>query len=251
VHDRVRIGAGTVLSSFVTVLNFVEIGADCRMAQHVVLGGEPQDHGFKGEESWVRIGRGVLLRENVTVNRSTGEGSCTVVGDESFLMEGVHIGHNSVVGKHVTMANKVGLSGFSFVGDGAVMGGMSGIHQFVRVGAYCMIGGLSKIVKDIPPYLMADGHPASIYSLNKVGMRRAGFDASARAEVRGIYDELFRSGLPFRQALENLSLDCAFAEEIRSFCRESKRGVSLWTRHHEKKADDASTVSGGEGHEGD
>lgn len=236
VNDKVRIASGTVLSAFVTVLDFVEIGANCRLEQHVVLGGEPQDHGFKGEESWVRIGDSVTLREHVTVHRATGEGACTIVGDESLLMEGVHVGHNAFVGKRVTMANKVGLSGFSSVGDGAVMGGMSGVHQFVRVGALCMIGGLSKIVKDIPPYLMADGHPADIYGLNKVGMRRAGFDASARAAVRALYEELFRGGLPFRKAVERLSASEAggnpAAGEILSFCGESRRGVALWTKGH-------------------
>jgi len=242
VHDRVRIGAGTVLSAFVTVLDFVETGKNCRFEQHVVLGGEPQDHAFNGEESWVRIGDSVTLRENVTVHRATGEGACTVVGDESLLMEGVHVGHNAVVGKRATLANKVGLSGFSSVGDGAVMGGMSGIHQFVRVGALCMIGGLSKIVKDIPPYLMADGHPADIYGLNKVGMRRAGFDASARSAVRSLYEELFRGGLPFRQAVERLAAsgkgDDPAVGEILSFCGESKRGVALWTKGHASRGKD-------------
>ena len=234
IGDHVRIGAGTVLSSSVTLLDFVEIGRECRIFQNSVIGGEPQDHGFKGEESWVRVGDRVLIRENVTINRPSGEGALTSVGDGCFLMEGVHIAHNVTVGKNVTMANKAGLAGFVSVGDGAVLGGMSGIHQFVRVGKLCMIGGLSKIVKDIPPFLMADGHPAVIFGLNKVGMRRAGYDSSARTRIRAIYEELFRGGLPFRQALQRLESSGAdlsgYAGEILSFCRETRRGVALWTR---------------------
>jgi UDP-N-acetylglucosamine acyltransferase len=246
VHDHVKIGPGTVLSSFVTILDYVEIGANCRVAQNAVLGGEPQDHGFRGEESWVRIGSDVIIRENVTIHRSTGEGTSTVVGDGCFIMEGVHLGHNVVIGRNVTMANKVGMAGFSSVGDGAVLGGMAGVHQFVRVGKLCMIGGLSKIVKDVPPFLMADGHPAEIFSLNKVGMRRAGYDAPARAAVKSFYDGLFGSGLPFRASLEVLASSEAgqseAAREIIDFCTASKRGVALWHRRQRSER------SGEDGH---
>ena len=234
VAGRVKIGRGTLLHSFVTLLDYVEIGTGCSLHQHAVLGGEPQDHAFKGEESWVRVGNSVIIRENVTVHRSTGEGTSTIVGDGSFLMEGVHLGHNVTVGKNVTLANKVGLAGFSSVGDGAVLGGMAGIHQFVRVGKLCMIGGLSKIVKDIPPFLLADGHPAQIYGLNTVGMRRAGFSGPQRSEVRAVYRELFRSGFPFRQQVEKLAAAGEGANgavrDILDFCSRSRRGVALWTR---------------------
>ena len=242
VRDCVKIGAGTVLSSFVTVLDYVEIGANCRIAQHVVLGGEPQDLSFRGEESWVRIGDSVILRENVTIHRATGSCESTLVGDGAFLMEGVHIGHNAVVGSRVTMANKSALSGFSSVGDDAVIGGMAGLHQFVRVGALCMIGGLSKVVKDVPPYLMADGRPAIIYGLNRVGMRRAGMDSSSRAMVQSMYDELFRGGLPLRAALERLESsergETPEGREILSFCSPSKRGVAMWTKGHSRRRGD-------------
>jgi UDP-N-acetylglucosamine acyltransferase len=242
VADRVRIGAGTVLSSFVTLLDFVEIGAACRLEQHVVLGGEPQDHSFRGEESWVRIGDSVTLRENVTVHRATGEYESTVVGDGAFLMEGVHIGHNASVGRRVTMANKSALSGFCSVGDDAVIGGMAGLHQFVRVGALCMIGGLTKVVKDVPPYLTADGRPAVIYGLNRIGMRRAGMDSASRDLVRSIYDELFRGGLPFRAALERLAVSdrggTPEARGILSFCGQSRRGMTIWTSGRSRRRED-------------
>ncbi|NLM71142.1 MAG: acyl-ACP--UDP-N-acetylglucosamine O-acyltransferase [Synergistaceae bacterium] len=234
VRDCVRIGAGTELSCFVTVLDYVEIGEKCRIEQHVVLGGEPQDLSFRGEESWVRIGNSVILREHVTIHRATGSCESTIVGDGSFLMEGVHIGHNAVVGKRVTMANKSALSGFSAIGDDAVIGGMAGLHQFVRVGALCMVGGLSKVVKDVPPYLTCDGRPATIYGLNRVGMKRAGMDSASRTLVKSIYDELFRGGLPLRAALERLAEsergDTPEAREILSFCAPSKRGVAPWTK---------------------
>lgn len=232
VADNVRIGAGTILRSSVKVLDFVEIGRECNIHENVVIGGDPQDTSFHDEETWVLIGDRNTLRENVTIHRSTGKGTSTRVGNDCFLMEGVHIGHNAVVGDRVTMANKVGLSGFSQVGDGTVLGGISGLHQFVKIGRYCMIGGLSKIVKDIPPFLLVDGHPGKIYNINRVGLKRAGFTTQQRKHIVDIYKFIYHGGLPLRSAVDEAEKEFSgsgIAMEIVEFMRNSKRGVEFWT----------------------
>ena len=230
ISGNVTIGEATKLAAFVRVRDYVEIGRNCTVAENAVLGGEPQDHDFKGEETWVRIGDGVIIRESVTIHRSTGAGTFTSVGDGCFLMEGVHVAHNVTIGRNVTVANKAGFAGHSSVGDGAVIGGMAGVHQFTRVGKLCMIGGLSKIVKDIPPFLMVDGHPAEIEALNVVGLKRSGYDREQRRSIKDAYHHLYRSGLPFRKAVDSLQSDDADAavRDIIDFVRESKRGVALW-----------------------
>jgi UDP-N-acetylglucosamine acyltransferase len=107
---------------------------------------------------------------------------------------------------------------------------MAGVHQFTRVGKLCMIGGLSKIVKDIPPFLMVDGHPAEIEALNVVGLKRSGYDREQRRSIKDAYHHLYRSGLPFRKAVESLQAGVADAavRDILDFVRESRRGVALW-----------------------
>ena len=230
ISGNVTIGEATKLAAFVRVRDYVEIGRNCTVAENAVLGGEPQDHDFKGEETWVRIGDGVIIRESVTIHRSTGAGTFTSVGDGCFLMEGVHVAHNVTIGRNVTVANKAGFAGHSSVGDGAVIGGMAGVHQFTRVGKLCMIGGLSKIVKDIPPFLMVDGHPAEIEALNVVGLKRSGYDREQRKSIKDAYHHLYHSGLPFRKAAETLKADAADAavRDILDFVLESRRGVALW-----------------------
>ncbi len=242
VGSRVRIGSGSVLAAYVTVLDFVEIGSGCRLFHHAVIGGEPQDHIFGGEETWVRIGDHVILREYVTVNRATGAGECTSIGDHCLVMEGVHLAHNTHLGKNVIVTNKVGLAGFASVDDGAVLGGMAGLHQFVRVGKLCMIGGLSKVVKDVPPFFMVDGNPLKAYGLNVVGMRRAGYGAQERRAVRSFYETLFYGDRPFREMVERYGARedrlSEVEREILAFCRESKRGVVRWSQgHHEKEGE--------------
>lgn len=231
IDDDVVIEEGTQLEAFVRVRDHVRIGRNCRLFEHVVVGGLPQDLDFRGERSWVFIENGVVLRENVTVHRASGEEKRTVVDEGAYLMEGTHVGHNVQVGRNCVIANKVGLAGYSSIGEGAVFGGLAGVHQFVRIGRCCMIGGLSKVVRDVPPFTLVDGHPAEIRNINVVGLRRRGFSQEERTLIKRIYRFLFRRGMSFRDALERLEEnfgDHELIREIREFAESGKRGITPW-----------------------
>jgi len=231
IEDEVFIGKNTVIGAYVRIFDFVQIGQDCRIYENTVIGGEPQDHSFRGERTKVVVGDRTIIREGVTIHRATGEGQSTVIGDDVFLMEGVHVGHNVRIGNHVIVANKSGLAGYCEVEDYANLGGMVGIHQFVKIGRLCMIGGLSKVVKDIPPFVLADGRPARIYGINKVGLQRAGFDLTLREHIKRIYRQLYHNGLPLRQAVEMMrrqGLGDPIVTEIASFFDRSRRGLVPW-----------------------
>ncbi len=235
VDEDVVIGDGTELSAYVRLRPRARVGKRCRLFEHGVVAGEPQDHSYRGEPNDVVIGDDVTLREFVTVNRPVGEGAVTVVGDHCLLMEGVHVAHNVRIGSHVVIANKVGLSGHVVVEDNVTLGGMAGVHQFVHIGRYCMVGGLSKIVKDLPPFVLADGRPARIYGLNRIGLRRNGFSASDRERLKAIYEALYQGGLPLREALDRLvalQQGDSFVEEIASFVASGSRGLAPWSRGH-------------------
>lgn len=221
------IGAGTVLEGYVCIKGGVRTGERCRFHEHDVIGGDPQDHDFKGEESFVIIGDDVTLRENITVNRATGEGCVTSIGSRCLIMESCHVAHNVRIGNDVTVTNKTGFSGHVAIDDFAVIGGMTGFHQFVRVGAYAMVGGMAKVIKDVPPYTMVDGHPAMIYGLNVVGLRRRGFSQDDRTKIKRIYREIRTSATGLAATLDAIDREHpgdAHAAAITSFFRESKRG---------------------------
>ncbi|MFP4481747.1 MAG: acyl-ACP--UDP-N-acetylglucosamine O-acyltransferase [Thermovirgaceae bacterium] len=231
IDDDVVLGEGSKLEAFVRVRDHVRIGKECHIFENVVLGGFPQDFDFRGERSWLFIEDGVILRENVTVHRASGEENQTVIGEKTYLMEGSHVGHNVSVGKNCVIANKVGLSGYSSVGEGTVMGGMAGVHQFVRVGRYCMIGGLSKVVRDVPPFTLVDGHPAKIRNINVVGLRRRGFSQEERSLIKRIYRFLFGKDMPLGEAIKGLDTvfgDGDLVREIREFAESGKRGITPW-----------------------
>ncbi|MDR1019267.1 MAG: acyl-ACP--UDP-N-acetylglucosamine O-acyltransferase [Synergistaceae bacterium] len=231
VEGGARIGDGTRLEAFVKIGGAVEIGRDCHIFENTVLGCPPQDHDFGGESSFVRIADGVVLRENVTIHRATGEGAETYVGEGTLLMEGCHLGHNVRIGAHCTVTNKVGISGHSQLGDNVVVGGLAGFHQFVRVGSYAMVGGMAKIIKDVPPYSMADGVPARVRGLNTIGLRRNGFSQEERTRIKNIYKLLYDRHMRRSEAIALLEKDFPgdrFALEIAAFARATKRGLTKW-----------------------
>ncbi len=233
VDGAVSIGARTSLKAFCRICDYTTIGEDCQVFENAVIGSIPQDHGFKDEISYVTIGNRTTIRESVTVHRASGEGEVTSVGNDCLIMEGVHLAHNVRLGNSVTISNKTGLAGYVTVGDGTVISGLAGFHQFVRIGRFCMVGGLSKNVQDIPPFTLVDGHPARIYNVNVIGLRRNGFTSEQRMTIRRVYKALYRSGKSLREAvhaaIEQYQGD-PLAEEILQFylSEDNRRGICPW-----------------------
>ena len=237
-----KIGNGTRLEAFVKIGGYVEIGMDCRIFENTVLGGPPQDHDFSGEISFVRIADGVILRENITIHRATGEGRETFVGAGTMLMEGCHLGHNVRIGANCTVTNKAGFSGHAELGDNVVVGGMAGLHQFVKVGSYAMIGGMAKIIKDIPPYSIADGVPARVHGINTIGLRRNGFTQEQRTRIRNIYRMLYDRHVTRSEAIALVEKNFAgddFAGEIISFVKSTRRGLTKWAERNPSRQGDS------------
>lgn len=235
------VGDGTVIEAFVHLTSWVEVGRNCHIFEHTVLGNPPQDHDFDGEKSYVRIADEVIIRENVTIHRATGEGQETSVGRGTMLMEGCHLGHNVRVGEFCNLTNKVGLSGHVQMGDYVVVGGFTGFHQFVRIGSYAMVGGMVRAVMDIPPYSLVAGNPASMTGLNTVGLRRHGFSAKQRTKIKEIYKSIFGGTRNLRDSLadaERTYRDDESASEIISFMRGTRRGVYHLSRRPVRREED-------------
>ena len=174
------------------------LGALNRVHEGAVLGGEPQDLSFRDQETGLLIGDRNVIREGVTIHRSTQEGGTTVVGSDCFLMAYVHVAHDNRIGDRAILANNVMLAGHVELGERAFLGGGAGVHQFCRVGRLAMVGGDAKVVQDCLPFVITDGHPARARGLNVVGLRRAGVAASQLRALEEAYRLLVRSGLPLR-----------------------------------------------------
>lgn len=219
IEGGTHIGANTVLEANVVLKRGATVGARCRIWPNVILGHEPQDMKFRGEESFLRIGDDNILREMVTIHRATGEGEATVIGNNNLLMAYVHIGHNCTVGNNTMISNSTGISGHVTIEDKVVIGGFGGIHQFVHIGKVAMIGGLSKVVQDVPPFCTCDGRPAKIHGLNIRGLRRNGVPPEQRNQVSAAFKLLYRSGLNTSQALERIHAEIPRSDTLDYFVR--------------------------------
>ncbi len=229
VGPDVTLHAGTKLMSHVVVDGWTEIGARCTVFPFASLGTITQDLKFKGEKTLVKIGSGTTIREYVTVNGATGEGTSTVVGENCHIMAYVHIAHNCVVGNQVIIANVGTLAGCVTIEDQAIIGGLSAVHQFCRVGRMAIVGGCSKVVQDIPPFMMADGHPAVVRGINTVGMKRKGISEESQKDIKQAFKILFKSGLNTSHAVQQIRREVKAGEEMDQFLRfveTSERGIS-------------------------
>jgi UDP-N-acetylglucosamine acyltransferase len=210
IGDQVKVGPETVLGAHVVLEGPTEIGARNQIFPGAAIGLEPQDLKYDGSKSHVKIGDGNRIREYVTVNRATGAGEATLIGNSNLLMAYVHVAHNCVIEDSVVIANAVALAGHVHIESRAVIGGVLGIHQFVHIGRLAMVGGMSRIDRDVPPYMLVEGNPARVRSLNLVGLKRAGIAEANQERVfqtlKKAFRILYRSGLPLNQVLEQLAL---------------------------------------------
>lgn len=233
-----KVGDGTRIYPNAVLQGYTTLGKNCQVSPGAVLGGFPQDVKFKEWPSYVHIGDNVLIRECVTVNRATGENEATVIGNGCMLMAYAHVAHNCVLGEEVILANSVQLGGHVEVGDYAFLGGIIAIHQFVKIGKLAIISGGSASRQDTPPFSMSDGRPSVLVGINKVGLKRRGYDLASRTRIKKAFQLLWFSGMNQKQALEAIRNEIEMDEavqELVSFVENSKRGIR---RPHEEMRND-------------
>jgi len=225
IENQVEIGPDCEIGAYAVIKRFTRIGARNRIFEHAVIGGEPQDVKFRGEDSYLEIGDDNLIREFCTFHRANGEGQATRIGSRNFFMVGVHVAHNCIIGDDNIFANEVALAGHIQIEDHVFLSNNVGAHQFVRMGRHAMIGGKSKIVQDVLPFFISDGNPARVRGVNSTGLRRAGFSEEERRALKAAYKLLFRSTTPIQDALRELEqFDDEHVAQLVNFIRGSKRG---------------------------
>lgn len=233
IGPHVRVGPGAVIGPHAVLEGWTTLGARCRVATGAVVGAMSQDRKHHGQQSALAIGDDNTIREYATLNCGTAEGSSTRIGHGNLIMAYAHIAHDCVVGDRCVIANAGTLAGHVTLEDQVIVGGLAAIHQFVRVGRLAIIGGCSKVVQDVAPYALCDGHPARIYGLNVVGLRRAGLSGPVRRQLQQAFRLLFQQGLPLPAALAQVQALDGGSPELRhlgAFLRGSSRGVTRGRR---------------------
>lgn len=175
IESGVEMGADCQLGAHAVIQSYVKMGDGNILHPHAVLGGLPQDVGFKPETvSWLSIGDNNVFREGFTAHRATKENGETRIGSGCYFMNNSHVAHDCSIGNKTIFANNVAIGGHVEVGHHVFMGGAVVAHQFCRIGSYAIVQGTTGLNMDVIPYMLIGGRPARHYKLNTVGLRRAG-----------------------------------------------------------------------------
>jgi UDP-N-acetylglucosamine acyltransferase len=234
VRAGVRIGDGTSIGPHCVVEGRTTIGRDNRIFQFSSIGAAPQDKKYAGEPTELVIGDRNTIREYCSFNIGTvQDAGVTRIGSDNWIMAYVHVAHDCHVGDNTIIASFSGLAGHVHLGDWAIVGGQSGLHQFVRMGAHAMTGFQSHVSRDVPPFMMADGHPLAVRGFNSEGLRRRGYSAERIANIKQMHRLLYRSGLTAeeaRQRIVALAADLPDARDdvhlMAEFLASAQRGIA-------------------------
>ena len=228
-HDGVIVGQGAIIGPEVIIGSGTSVGPNSivdgktilgknnKIFPNVFLGLEPQDLKYKGANTELIIGDNNTFRECVTINKATDEGEKTIIGNNNLMMAYSHIGHNCEVGDNVILSNSVQVAGHVIIEDCAIIGGCLGIHQFVQIGYLSMIGGMTRVVRDVPPFCLAEGSPGRLRGLNKVGIKRSGLIEKNNLDFKLLLKTwllLFKSDYVISEAVEvAMSQELDFSSE--------------------------------------
>jgi UDP-N-acetylglucosamine acyltransferase len=205
VGAHVVLGAGTRLANNVTVIGHTTLGEDNILFPNVVIGADPQDISYKGDPTRIEIGHHNYFREGVTVNRATTkETGLTKIGNHNYFMANCHVAHDCVIGDHVILANGALLGGHTHVHNRAIISGNVGVHHWVTIGDSSFIGGMSRIVHDVPPYMLVEGHPSIVRCVNIVGLKRQGFTSEEISSLSESHRLIYRAKMGLEHAREIL-----------------------------------------------
>ncbi|MBT7377624.1 MAG: acyl-ACP--UDP-N-acetylglucosamine O-acyltransferase [Candidatus Marinimicrobia bacterium] len=228
IEDDVVIGDGTEIKSSAVIKSGARIGKECRIFQSTVVSEIPQDLKFEGESTLIEIGDRTTVREFCTLNRGTSDLGKSSIGSDCLLMAYVHVAHDCVVGDKTILANGVQLAGHVSIGYHVTIGGMTPVHQFCNVGDHAFVGGGYRVVQDVPPYILATGEPLKFAGVNNVGLRRRGFSAESRMNIKRAYKNIFYSDMNISQAIESIKSDIDQIKEVKTildFVENSSRGL--------------------------
>lgn len=224
VGPGVRIGDRTRIGPQVVIEGVTRIGADNIIVGQASLGGSPQDLSYKGERTRLEIGDNNTIREFVTINRGTVKGGgVTKVADNCLFMACCHVAHDCDLRENVILGNNVLLAGHVLVERQANISGAAAAHHFVTIGSYAYVGGMTRMVQDVPPFMIVEGHEGRVRGVNLIGLQRGGYEEADIEPLRVMFKRIFRSGEPRRRVLEKLRKEVHDSDLVRHLIQSMTR----------------------------
>jgi len=238
IGPKVSIGPGTKLIQSVTVAGRTTIGSRNVIHPFCVIGGDPQDLKYKGEDSTTQIGDENTIREGVTINKGTlVGGGQTVIGNRNMLMALAHVAHDCLIEDNCILANACLLAGHVRVESFAILSGWVVVHHFATIGQSAFIGGATRVNQDAPPYMILQGMQGEVRGINTIGIKRRGFKPEVINCLKEAHRIIWRSQLPKPEALAEVEKLGGQHPEVRTlieFLRASDLGHLGRRREHRR-----------------
>lgn len=219
IEDDVVIGDNCIIYPYVSIMNGTRMGSDNKVFQNTVLGAEPQDFNYRGEASQLIIGNGNIIRENVVINRATFSDGQTVIGDKNFLMEGVHVSHDTKIGRANVFGYGTKIAGDCIIGDRVIFSSGVIANPGARVGDAAMIQSGTRFSKDIPPFIVATDNPVRFGGVNKTILRNYSVDEKEIAHIANAYRLVFHGQTSLFDAIQQIKDQVPDSEMIQNVIR--------------------------------
>lgn len=207
IEDDVEIGSNCVIRPHVSILKGARIGRDNVFYEGCVIAADPQDFRWKGEKSYVVIGNGNVIREQVIINRSIKEGGETRLGDFNNIMAQTHIGHDTVMTNHCTLGNGCLVAGNVRLSHCAILSSGVIVHEGCNIGAWALIKGGARVTGNVPPYVIMAHNPISYFGVNAYLLKRGKKSDDVIDDIAKCYRHLYQSGTSVFNAVTRIKED--------------------------------------------
>lgn len=226
IEANVEIGDGCEIKPYASIISGTRMGKNNKVYQGAIIGADPQDFRWKGEDTFCVIGDNNVIREQVIINRSIREGQATTIGNDSFIMAETHIGHDCLIKGKCVLGNGVKIAGDTEIGECSILSSGAMLHENCKVGDWVLIKGGCRIGSNVPPYVIIAHNPASYYGINAVVMRKHGFTEEQIDDIAKAYRHIYQCGTSVYNALQRIEADVTDSP-IRSAILDFVRGNDL------------------------
>ncbi len=209
IDANVEIGDNCVIMPYASVMNGTRIGANNKIYQGAIVGADPQDFRWNGEQTYCYIGDNNVIREHAIINRGINPDGGTRIGNGCFIMANSHVGHDSVISDHCVLGNSVSVAGDTRIGCCTILSSGVIIHERSRVGDWVLVKGGCRISGNVPPFVIMAHNPASYFGANAVILRRGGYTPEEIEDVAKAYRHVYQSNTSVFNALRRLQTDIA------------------------------------------
>ncbi|MDE7024730.1 MAG: acyl-ACP--UDP-N-acetylglucosamine O-acyltransferase [Paramuribaculum sp.] len=207
IDANVEIGDGCEIMSYTSVIRGTRMGKNNKVYQGSIIGADPQDFRWKGQDTFCYIGDNNVIREHVIINRGINTDGGTRIGNDCFIMAESHIGHDSHITGKCVIGNSVSIAGDTEVGECTILSSGVILHENSKVGSWVLIKGGCRISGNVPPYIIVAHNPAAYFGVNAVVLRKHGFTEETIDEIAKAYRHVYQTGTSVFNALKRIEAD--------------------------------------------